>query len=42
VFALDLGGVFLAAQAIGGHFSDGLVSLGSLITPATGASHALR
>jgi len=31
VFALALGGIFFAAQTIGGHFSDGLVSLGIIL-----------
>ncbi len=47
VFALALGGLFLAAQAIGGHLSDGLVSLGIMVAFAAvfvfgGRSETLR
>ena len=38
LFSLGIGGVFLAAQSIGGHFTDGLVSLG--IMAALGAVFA--
>jgi hypothetical protein len=31
VFALGLGAVFFAAQTIGGHFSDGLLSHGIIV-----------